>query len=140
MKKNQSVIVGIGATDYSLDSGRTTLSLAVDACNRAIEDSGLDLSEVDGILTFNTRDSTSTESIGTSLALPNVNYVMDYYAGGFAPSMLVQLADLFVKSNTCHLSHWNWNTCQLRSKNTHKSIQKSQIKNKTSLIRLVFVS
>jgi len=102
MKKNQSVIAGIGATDYSLDSGRTTLSLAVDACSRAIEDSGLDLSEVDGILTFNTRDSTSTESVGTSLALPNVNYVMDYYAGGFAPSMLVQLADLLVKSNTCN--------------------------------------
>lgn len=101
MKKNQSAIVGIGATDYSLDSGRTVLSLAVEASNRAIEDSGLSLNDVDGILTFNARDSVSTESVGTSLALPNVNYVMEYYAGGFAPSMLVQFADILVKSHTC---------------------------------------
>lgn len=101
MKKNKSAIVGIGSTDYTLNSGRSLLSLGIEACGKAIEDSGLDISDVDGILTFNARDSVSAESVATSLALPNINYAIEWYAGGFAPSALVQLADLLVTSNTC---------------------------------------
>lgn len=101
MKPGRSAIVGIGATNYSLNSGRTVLSLALEACNRAIEDSGLERCDVDGILTFNAADSVSAESVGTSLALPDVSYAMESYSGGYAPSMLVQLADIMVRSGTC---------------------------------------
>jgi acetyl-CoA acetyltransferase len=44
--------VGIGATEFSKDSGRSELKLAVEAISAAIEDAGLKLSDVDGLCTY----------------------------------------------------------------------------------------
>ena len=102
MKKYDAAIVGIGFTEYSRNSGRSVLSLAVDACQHAIEDAGLTKEDVDGILTFNTGDSVPTEAVATSLSLPQLNYALDWLAGGFSPSALVQNAALLVSSEVCN--------------------------------------
>ncbi len=46
------VIVGIGATEFSKNSGRSEMQLAVEAAHAAIQDSGIPSSEIDGMATF----------------------------------------------------------------------------------------
>lgn len=101
MNTMKAAIVGIGTTELSMKSGRSIQSLAVEACQNAITDSGLGIEEVDGILTFSVGDSVSPESICTSLAMPQINYLMDWYSGGIATCALVGLAEMLVNSNTC---------------------------------------
>jgi 3-oxoacyl-[acyl-carrier-protein] synthase III len=50
-------VVGIGRTEYSRNSGRTTRGMAVAACRDAIADAGLTPADVDGICTFMANDS-----------------------------------------------------------------------------------
>ena len=73
-------------------------SLAVECCQKAIDDAGLISSDIDALLEFNVQDSVPCEAVATGLALPEVNYIMDWYAGGFAPSQLVATAGMVVNS------------------------------------------
>ena len=43
-----TAIVGIGATEFSKDSGRTPLALAVECCQAALEDAGVNAEQVNG--------------------------------------------------------------------------------------------
>ncbi len=47
-----TAICGIGATEFSKESGRSELRLAVEAVAAALADAGIDPSEVDGLATF----------------------------------------------------------------------------------------
>ncbi len=48
--RDRCAIVGIGATDFSRDSGRSDLSLAAQAALAALDDAGLTAADVDGIV------------------------------------------------------------------------------------------
>ena len=48
----RAAIAGIGATEFSKESGRSELQLAVEATQAALEDAGLSPSDVDGMVTF----------------------------------------------------------------------------------------
>ena len=48
----RAAVVGIGATDFSKDSGRSELRLAVEAVRAALDDAGLAPADVDGLVTF----------------------------------------------------------------------------------------
>ena len=48
----KAAIVGIGATEFSKNSGRSELRLAVEAITAALEDAGIDREEVDGLCTY----------------------------------------------------------------------------------------
>ena len=98
MAKFNAAIVGVGFTEYSMNSGRSVLSLAVESCQKAMEDAGLGPQDVDGILEFHVGDSVPTEGVATGLNLPIVNYALDWYAGGFAPSSLVMTAGMAVET------------------------------------------
>ncbi len=50
--RDQAAVVGIGATEFSKDSGRSELKLAVEAVSAAVEDAGLKLTDVDGLCTY----------------------------------------------------------------------------------------
>jgi len=101
MKNIKGAIAGVGFTEYSLDSGRSVLSLAVEACQGAMDDAGLAPQDVDGILEFNVGDSVPTESVAAGLSLPEVNYAFDWYGGGFAPCALIETACMAVESGRC---------------------------------------
>ena len=47
-----AAIAGIGATEFSKDSGRSELRLAVEAITAALADAGLAAADVDGLVTF----------------------------------------------------------------------------------------
>ncbi|PTD26462.1 lipid-transfer protein [Sphingomonas fennica] len=49
---NQAAIAGIGATEFSKNSGRSELRLAVEATLAALADAGIDPAEVDGLSTY----------------------------------------------------------------------------------------
>ncbi|MCX5998379.1 MAG: acetyl-CoA acetyltransferase [Chloroflexi bacterium] len=101
MAKMDAAIVGVGFTEYSLDSGRSILALAVEACQKAMTDAGLGPKDVDGVLEFSLGDSVPTESVAAGLGLPEVNYAIDWFAGGFAPSALIATASMAVTSGMC---------------------------------------
>jgi acetyl-CoA acetyltransferase len=98
MAKLDAAIVGVGFTEYSLDSGRSIMSLAVEACQKAMADAGLGPKDVDGVLEFSLGDSVPTESVAAGLGLPEVNYAADWFCGGFAPSALIATASMAVAS------------------------------------------
>ena len=50
--KDKAAIAGIGATEFSKDSGRSELRLAVEAVAAALADAGLSPKDVDGMATF----------------------------------------------------------------------------------------
>ena len=50
--RDQTAVVGIGATEFSKDSGRSELRLAIEAISAAVADAGLKLSDVDGLCTY----------------------------------------------------------------------------------------
>ena len=63
-----AAIAGIGATEFSKDSGRSELRLAAEATLAALADAGLSPSEVDGLVTF-TMDSTAEIALARELGV-----------------------------------------------------------------------
>ncbi|MEJ2718897.1 MAG: hypothetical protein P8182_17505 [Deltaproteobacteria bacterium] len=100
-KQTPAVIAGVGNTEYSANSGRSTLSMAVEACTKAMKDAGMGAEDVDGVLTFHMMDSNSAESVAAALALPSTGYLCEWYAGGTSPCALVELAELLVNGGKC---------------------------------------
>jgi acetyl-CoA acetyltransferase len=85
-------IVGVGCTDYSKDSERSTAVMAAQAILAALSDAGLSLDDVDGIGTFHLNDAAPTEAVLTTLDLPGVRWTLDWLGGGNLPSALVGAA------------------------------------------------
>ena len=56
--RDKYCIVGVGETEYSRGSGRSTRAMAVEAVRKAILDAGLKASDVDGMMSYQNGDST----------------------------------------------------------------------------------
>jgi len=90
--KDQAAIVGIGETVYNRDSGRTELSMAVEAAKRAIADAGLEPKDIDGMVKF-TADSTPQEELAACLGIPYLRYYGELGPlGGAACGLVIQAA------------------------------------------------
>ena len=50
--KDNTAIVGIGATEFSKNSGRSELQMASEAIIAAVEDAGLKIEDIDGLVKF----------------------------------------------------------------------------------------
>ena len=61
-------VVGIGATEFSKESGRSELRLAVEACDAAIADAGLEPAQIDGMVTY-TQDTNPEIEIARNLGV-----------------------------------------------------------------------
>lgn len=48
----QAVIIGVGATEFSKDSGRTEMRMACEATHAALQDAGISGADVDGMSTY----------------------------------------------------------------------------------------
>ena len=86
-----AVIVGIGATEFSKDSGRSELQLAAEASLAAIRDAGLTPADIDGMLTF-TLDSTDELTLGRNLGVKELHYAARTPWGGAMSYGNLQLA------------------------------------------------
>ena len=65
--KDQSVIVGIGQTDFSKNSGRSEVQLASECVRAAIQDAGLNPSDIDGMTSF-TLDTSDEIEVARNVA------------------------------------------------------------------------
>ncbi|MFC6878699.1 MULTISPECIES: lipid-transfer protein [Actinomadura] len=80
----KAAIAGIGATEFSKESGRSELRLAAEACLDAIRDAGLKPSDVDGLVTF-TADANSEIAVQRELGIPALRFFSRVdYGGGAA--------------------------------------------------------
>ncbi|HYH49335.1 MAG TPA: lipid-transfer protein [Acidimicrobiia bacterium] len=82
---------GIGSTRFSADSGRSILSLAVEASLTAIADAGLAPSDVDGIVRCD-MDGVAHNDLAEALGLPAVTYWGASGPGGAAPGGMIAQA------------------------------------------------
>jgi acetyl-CoA acetyltransferase len=80
--RGKAAITGVGSTDFSKNSGRTVLALALEACSRAVADAGVNMDDVDGVLTYGLNDSVWAQAVATGLGLPRLRYFANYSAGG----------------------------------------------------------
>ena len=79
----RTAIAGIGATDFSKESGRSELQLAAEACLAAVRDAGLAPSDIDGLVTF-TQDASSEIAVARELGIPGLRFFSRVEYGGGA--------------------------------------------------------
>ncbi|HEU5006245.1 MAG TPA: lipid-transfer protein [Jatrophihabitantaceae bacterium] len=91
----RAAIVGIGATEFSKDSGRSELRLAAEAVRAALSDAGLQPSDVDGLVTF-TMDNNTEIAVARELGIPSLKFFSRIQYGGGAACATVQQAAMAV--------------------------------------------
>ncbi|GAB2976350.1 lipid-transfer protein [Nocardioides montaniterrae] len=91
----KAAIVGIGATKFSKESGRSELQLSVEAVRHALDDCGLTPADVDGFTTF-TMDSSSEIAVARELGVPELRFFSRINFGGGAACATVQQAAMAV--------------------------------------------
>ena len=89
--KDKYCIVGVGETEYSRHSGRSTRAMAVEAVRNAMRDAGLDKTGVDGIMSYQSGDSTFGNFVAPDLGI-RLNFYMDVFGGGSSTEALIGLA------------------------------------------------
>ena len=70
----RAAIAGLGATEFSKNSGRTELRLAMEATLAALQDAGIDPSEVDGFSSYSV-DKVPEYEIARLLGCNNTSYM-----------------------------------------------------------------
>jgi acetyl-CoA acetyltransferase len=91
----QTAIVGIGATEFSKDSGRSELQLAGEAVLTAIADAGLKPADVDGLTTF-TMETNSEIEVARTAGLGDLTFFSKIGYGGGAACATVQQASIAI--------------------------------------------
>ena len=69
----ETAIVGIGATEFSKNSGRTPMQLATECSLTACHDAGLDPSQINGISVFSAEKNTEIE-VARNLGIPELTF------------------------------------------------------------------
>jgi acetyl-CoA acetyltransferase len=96
--RDKYAIAGIGNTRYSSNSGATVGQLAVEACRKAIEDAGLTVGDVDGIVSYNFGDSVPGMLVATALGMKEPGYVVDFASGGNAANLITLTATAAIEA------------------------------------------
>lgn len=91
----KAVIAGIGATDFSKNSGRSELRLAAEAVTAALDDAGLTPADVDGLTSF-TMDTNTEAAVARSVGIPDLKFFSRIHYGGGAACATVQQAAMAV--------------------------------------------
>ncbi|MFC7387693.1 lipid-transfer protein [Sphaerisporangium rhizosphaerae] len=88
----RAALAGIGATEFSKESGRTELQLAAEAVFAALDDAGLSPSDVDGLVTF-TQDANQEIAVARETGIGDLSFFSRVeYGGGAACGTVLQAA------------------------------------------------
>jgi acetyl-CoA acetyltransferase/uncharacterized OB-fold protein len=93
----KTAIVGIGQTEFSKNSGRTELQLAAEASLAAMEDAGLEPSDIDGMVTT-TVDTNPEAALMECLGINDITWLGRPPGGGNVASAVVAMAAAAVVS------------------------------------------
>ncbi|MET8050825.1 MULTISPECIES: lipid-transfer protein [unclassified Streptosporangium] len=78
-----TAVAGIGATEFSKQSGRSELQLAAEAVFAALNDAGLAPSDVDGLVTY-TQDANQEISVAREVGIGDLSFFSRVHYGGGA--------------------------------------------------------
>jgi acetyl-CoA acetyltransferase len=92
-----AAVAGIGATEFSKDSGRSELRLAVEAVRAALADAGLAAVDVDGLVTFS-MDSNAEIAVARELGIAELTFFSQIGYGGGAACATVQQAAMAIST------------------------------------------
>ncbi|MFF0435139.1 lipid-transfer protein [Streptomyces sp. NPDC004327] len=98
----RAAIAGIGATEFSKDSGRSELTLAVEAVHAALDDAGLAPADVDGLVTF-TMDTSPEITVAQAAGIGELSFFSRVHYGGGAACATVQQAALAVAAGVAEV-------------------------------------
>jgi len=99
--KDKAAIVGIGATEFSKNSGRSELRLAVECVSAAIADAGLAHSDIDGMCNF-TMDNNPAIEVNRALGGGDLTFFSRIHYGGGAACATLQQAAMAVATGVAH--------------------------------------
>jgi acetyl-CoA acetyltransferase len=97
-----AAIAGIGATEFSKDSGRSELKLAVEAVRDALDDAGLAPADVDGLVTFS-MDSNAEIAVAREIGAGELTFFSLIGYGGGAACATVHQAAMAVATGAAHV-------------------------------------
>ncbi|MEU5424340.1 lipid-transfer protein [Streptomyces olivoreticuli] len=98
----RAAVVGIGATEFSKDSGRSELALAAEAVRAALADAGLTPADVDGLVTF-TMDTSPEITLAQAVGIGELSFFSRVHYGGGAACATVQQAALAVATGVAEV-------------------------------------
>ncbi|WP_042431918.1 lipid-transfer protein [Streptacidiphilus anmyonensis] len=98
----RAAVVGIGATEFSKDSGRSELKLAVEAVHAALDDAGLTPADVDGLVTF-TMDTSPEITVAQAAGIGELSFFSRVHYGGGAACATVQQAAMAVATGVAEV-------------------------------------
>ncbi|GAA4578601.1 lipid-transfer protein [Planotetraspora phitsanulokensis] len=79
----RTAVAGIGATEFSKESGRSELHLAAEAVFAALDDAGLSPSDVDGMVTY-TQDANDEIAVAREVGIGDLSFFSRVHYGGGA--------------------------------------------------------
>jgi acetyl-CoA acetyltransferase/uncharacterized OB-fold protein len=94
--RRRAAIVGLGATEFSKNAGRSDLRLATEACAAAVADAGLRPEDIDGMATY-TLQATGEDDLMRSLGVHELTFFGRSSYGSAASSTLA-LAAMAIES------------------------------------------
>jgi acetyl-CoA acetyltransferase len=82
----RTAITGVGWTAFTRSADRSVLALATEASLRAVDDAGLEVADIDGVVTFfHNQDTVAPRQVVQALGLQDCNFqVMGALGGGWA--------------------------------------------------------
>ena len=101
--KSTTAVVGLGATEFSKDSGRTEIQLAVEAVKAALDDAGIHPAEIDGMCSY-TMDNNPEIEIFRLLGGKELKYFSRVHYGGGAACGSVMQAAMAVATGVCKVA------------------------------------
>ncbi|MGV0739741.1 lipid-transfer protein [Mycobacterium syngnathidarum] len=93
----RAAIVGIGATDFTKNSGRSELRLAAEAVLAALSDAGLSPSYVDGVVTL-TMDKNAEVAVARATGIGDLTFFSRIEHGGGGACATVQQAAMAIST------------------------------------------
>jgi acetyl-CoA acetyltransferase len=98
--RDKYAIVGVGETPYTRGSGMTTRAMGTMAVRNAITDAGLKPADIDGMLSYQSGDSTFAPFIAGDLGI-RLNFYMDVFGGGSSTEALIGIAIGVIEAGMC---------------------------------------
>lgn len=99
--RGKYAIVGVGETGYTRGNDCTTRALGTRSVRAAVEDAGLTMADVDGMLSYSYNDSTPSPIIAGDLGI-RLNFHMDVYGGGSSIEALIGIAMGVIEAGMCN--------------------------------------
>lgn len=100
--RGKYAVVGVGETEYSRNSGRTTRAMGAEAIKKAIEDSGLDMDTTSwGTICYIAgADAASSDMILSDLGI-RMDYQVDTFGGGSSTETMMGAAIGILEAGLC---------------------------------------